>query len=248
MYLNKEQGHQLFIELLQGPMGELGFTLKGESFERKKRFGKEEISSDGLESRGMKKFVFTYNASKYIDPIENVWDEYWAEQQLAIGITLPPGAWPFSLCFNAKRISDYKFDPQNLRQWYRTYDYYESEATEEGVQQLVDQFLHNFRLYVIPTFDRFNNIQLLDAFANEQPEYYSEVIHILSAVGLHYKKMIIAKLAGNNDYELVCDAVKQLINKHFKDNEKARSTNYSIYERVCEKLKSVLPLANPVLD
>ena len=98
-------------------------------------------------------------------------------------------------------------------------------------------------LYIIPAFDKYDNIKALDSFVNEKPEYYLEVMHLLPGKGLEYRKMIIAKLAGNPQYELVCEAMKQRILTFEYGKGIAPKENYlSIYEKIYERLKNVQQL------
>ena len=67
---------------------------------------------------------------------------------------------------------------------------YQADATEEGIDQLVDEFLEIIKLYIIPTFDKYNDIRTLDAFINEKPAYYFEVIHLSGAEGLRTHRCV----------------------------------------------------------
>jgi hypothetical protein len=137
----------------------------------------------------------------------------------------------------------------NKIKWRRMIDPLDVEPTEDGINELVGKFLDTIKLHIIPTFDKYNNIQLLDAFINERPDYFFEVMHLFPDRGFNYKKMIIAKLAGNKDYELVCDAVRQyIITTEYAQGDLPMEKYYSVYEKIYERLKTVEPLANPVLD
>ena len=128
-------------------------------------------------------------------------------------------------------------------------DKYEEDSSEDGVAELSRQFVNALQQYVIPAFDKYNDIRNLDAFVNENPEYYFEVIHLMTGEGFPYKKMIIAKLAGNKNYEAVCNAMWQrLSNIETVQCDVPKEKYLSVYEKIYERLKTVDPLSNPVLD
>lgn len=241
--LTKKQGNQIFSDFLSAPLKEIGFTIQRDGvIKRKFKYGFDEITYEEIKPWGAQ-FRLDYSADKRIDPIEEIWDDYLSEL-MRVGESYVST----TLAFDANRIKDYEYDPVNLRERMLNVDTYKSKQTEEGVSEMANQFLNNIKLYIVPTFDKFNNIQVLDAFVNGKPDYYHEVIHLFSArEALIYKKMIIAKLAGNKDYELVCEAMKQRILK--AEEGSARLVQYLlVYEEVYERLKTVEPLANPILD
>lgn len=245
MKLTLEKGNQIFSDKLSLLLEELGFAIENGIIIRKKKFGREKIMYDSLDFSIRRDFILTYSAVKRIDPIDEIIDDFFLE---IYPFEMTKRVQTSVLAFNAKRIKDYKFDPANIHQWVRCDDYYEREATEEGVEQLAVDFFKAIEAYVIPTFDKYNNIQLLDACINETPEWYFEVIHLFTGNGLQYKKMIIAKLAGNKDYELVCEAMKRRILNTNSKGKISKETFLSVYEKIYERLKNVKPLANPILD
>jgi hypothetical protein len=243
--LTLEKGNQIFADKLSILLAALGFTIENGIIIRKKKFGREKIGYESLDFSIRRNFKLTYSAVKRIDPIDEIIDDFFSE---IYPFEMTKKVQTSVLAFNAKRIRDYKFDPANIRQWIRCGDYYESEATEEGVEQLAVDFFKALEAYVIPTFDKYNNIQLLDACINETPECYYEVIHLFTGNGLQYKKMIIAKLAGSKDYELVCEAMKRRLLDTDPNGKISRETYISVYERIYERLQIVAPLTNPMLD
>jgi hypothetical protein len=248
MNLTAEMGNQLFLELIQAAFIDTGFTIDDEELIRKKRFGIEKIGYERTYGTFYgDKFWFSSCVSKYIDPIDDFWMEFIPEMQLARGITSPPGTRFPTLIFNSKLIREYIFDPQKKGACIRINDHYECPPTEEGVHKMVDTFAQNIKSFVIPLFDVYNDIELLDACINETTEHFFEIIHLFSGVGLFYKKIIIAKLAGNKNYELLCDAYRK---KMFAQDihERVRDTEYSIFERIYKKLEGVSPLKDTILD
>lgn len=246
MKLTLDQGNQVFSNKLGLLLNELGFVIDSGDIKRQKTFGLEQILYSGLKSAIDNKFALDYSAVKRIDPIDEIIDDYFLEfYQFEMTKSVKTSV----LAFNAKRVMDYKFDPSNLRQWIGCNDYYVGKATEEGVEQMAIEFFNVIKLHIIPVFDKYNNIQLLDRLINETPKCFYEVIHLFTGVGLEYKKMIIAKLAGNKDYELICEVMKQrILEKKVTGGRVTKETFLSVWERIYERLKKVEPLANPILD
>lgn len=243
--LTKKQGNQIFSDLLSAPLKEIGFTIQRDGvIKRIWKNGFDQISYGELKPWGIN-FRLEYSATKRIDPIEEIWDDYFSEL-ISVGESYVNR----TLAFNVNRVKDYEYDPEKLRERMLKADRYSSAQTEEGLSEMASQFLNNIKLYIVPTFDKFNNIQVLDAFVNEKHEYYHEVIHLFSArEGLIYKKMIIAKLADNKDYELVCAAMRErLLILGASDGLLQQEKYLSVHEKIYNRLKTVEPLANPILD
>lgn len=246
MTLNKPQGNKTFRELLKSSLNNLDFKLKpGGVLRREKKNGFEQISFEDLVFWNGR-FRLTYGASKRIDPVEKIWDDYFLDiTPLGVGKTYVNR----TIYFNARILNDYQYDPANRIKWRKMEDNLDVNPTEDGVKELVAKFLDTINLYLIPTFDKYNNIQLLDAFINARPDYFFEVMHLFPDRGFKYKKMIIAKLAGNKDYEFVCEAVRQhIITTEYVQGDLPMEKYYSVYNKIYERLKSVQPLANPILD
>ncbi|OQP57473.1 hypothetical protein [Niastella populi] len=245
MKLNKPQGNKAFRNLLKAELTDIGFKQKGGVLTRQKKNGFEQIDFEEIDFWNGQ-FRLWYSASKRIEPVEGVWDDYFLDIfPLGVGEEYVTR----TIYFNASILREYQYDPMNMIKWRRMNDYHFADPTEEGIHELVGKFLETIKSYIIPTFDKYNNIQLLDAFINERPEYFFEVMHLFPDRGFEYKKMIIAKLAGNKDYELVCEAVrKDITTTEYVQGDLPMEKYLSLYEKIYERLKTVAPLANPILD
>ena len=234
--LKRNDGNRLFASLIKVPMQELGFELNKGILTRKRESGFEKIAYESLEPFINAKFRLTDVAIKRLNAVEEIWDDYFLEiTPLGVG----EGYVNTTMAFNAGRIKSYKYDPTIKNQLYRTSYRYEVDATSEGVHELAKQFLENMLLYVIPAFDKYDNIKALDSFVNEKPEYYLEVMHLLPGNGLEYRKMIIAKLAENPQYELVCEAMKQrILTREYVKGIAPKENYLSVFERIYERLKN----------
>jgi len=71
---------------------------------------------------------------------------------------------------------------------------------------------------------------------------------MFSGAGLMFKKMIIAKLAGNTAYEQICQAMKERILRRTDDSEKEKALYMLVWTNLYEKLKTVAPLKHPELE
>lgn len=247
MILTKDQANKRFTEVLNLAFNKLGFTADNEKLIRQQQLVKDEIIYEEVKVIWEKKLFLSSVTHKYIDPIDDCWIEFIPEMQLVRGITSPPGARFPTLAFNAKLISDYTFNSQNTKPWFRINEVYNFPATEEGFREMTNAFIYNTQSFVVPLLDAYNDIELLDACINQTPDHFFEIIHLFSGVGLFYKKIIIAKLAGNKDYELICEACRKKMLARTEMPDDIRDTEYSIFERLYEKLKVIPPLSTPVL-
>jgi len=96
---------------------------------------------------------------------------------------------------------------------------------------------------VAPLLDEYSNIHKLDAVANGDDKTFS--------IGNErdFRKLIIAKLAGNMNYESIYDEIYLRVSNGIK--QYPNETHYQEYlwviEQIYKKLKNVYPLENPNL-
>lgn len=70
---------------------------------------------------------------------------------------------------------------------------------------------------------------------------------MFAEAGLMFKKMIIAKLGGNDQYEQMCEAMRKYILD--TDVGKEETQIYlGVWSKLCERLKSVTSLEKPEMD
>lgn len=169
--------------------------------------------------------------SKRFERLEEIWSNYYCQIN-PVGKSFDPQSL-VTLATNVKALKEYKFDPKNKGSWYRLKQRFKEEASETGIIKMADLFVTNIRESIIPFFSKYNSYKTLDSLINSTPETYWECIHIFQAKGLYFKKMIIARLSGNPQYDNICEFCFSRLNE-------LEESNRQKYIDVFFKLKSDL--------
>jgi hypothetical protein len=219
-----------FLELLKAYnyfVGKYNYSFRAEY-----SFGHDRISIN-LRQIGTK-YYLQYTFLKRIDSIEAIWLEYLKDINLG-------NQSPNSFMTIASSIIGLK--PELLKDVrYHKYGYI-LEPTETGINRYLDEAKLQINKIIIPFLSKYNKVNELDSLFNNPPDKYID-LKKYSNQGVEFRKMIIAKLAGNPDYEKVCSAMKTLIESWIKQD--SRMTGYmTVYEKVHKKLKDIKPLENP---
>ena len=149
----------------------------------------------------------------------------------------------YTLCFNPALLNVQNYDP------FKTYETrVEIRPTPEEIRDYFVKFENEINTVVYPLLDKLNDIREMDRFLNDPPEAFIEKSNVIAGYGLHFRKMIIARYAGNPNYELVCKAMYDFIYK-IAQEEPAKYQGYlTLYHKVYEALKDVKPLENTQLS
>ena len=111
------------------------------------------------------------------------------------------------------------------------------------VAGIVDRIKSDYYQYVLPRLDEYSNINKLDAIANADDKAFS------LGNEFHFRKLVIAKLAGNKMYEEIyaelCKMYEQLILSEPHDDY--YRTALSVIQKIHDRMKNVQSLVNPKL-
>lgn len=126
------------------------------------------------------------------------------------------------------------------------------EISEKGLAEIPEaiEFVMN---KIFEKLDIFLDIKNVDKLINSELDPLPENNEIFwRDGGFMFKRMILAKLTGNNIYQEVCDFYKSRFIKILEISKtpgKEYFSNYPIvFEKVYEKLKNIQPLENTVLS
>jgi hypothetical protein len=115
--------------------------------------------------------------------------------------------------------------------------------TEELIPLVTLQIREFWERILLPMLDKYSNIKELDKFENS----VIGKAKILNIEGSWFKKMIIARLAGNPLYDQLYLSITEMYLKAITDYPEEKpyyENNLWVAEQVNEKLKSLEPLKN----
>lgn len=110
------------------------------------------------------------------------------------------------------------------------------------LDNLIERLINQISEVIFPYSNQFNDIQFLDKIINSSLENY-EPFSFGDYGTVFLKKMIIAQLAGNPDFELISTSMKEkfILRTHDENEKKARNwaIALSLFDEMYEKIKSM---------
>lgn len=181
------------------------------------------------------KFHFSYGYKRRYSLIEEIWDDFLPAIEPKANqnpITLSISQDDFVNSFTNNSLSEQSYFPIN----------------QNGIKKSIDLFINNFELKIIPFLPTTLNINWLDKYANHPIDLTPTKTKFISSRGFFFRKMIIAKLAGNPHYEEICIWVRnRFYNASIKQPEKDYDKQVIVIDKIYERLKNVSPLKNSTL-
>jgi hypothetical protein len=238
--MDEKKCNKIFQNLLADFSQEIGFKFNlGENTKYNPPYLKRETTA-GYELIGdlyldyfNQQILMNNTFTKRINVIEDIWARYYSQ--------LHPVSQNFSthslvtIVSNVSRITDFQFDPENKMKWMRIKDKYEDEATELGVQRIFDRVKSNILTHTLPFLQKYNSVKDINSVMNYKPGTYFECMHLFTANGLMFKKMIVSKLAGNKDHSVICSLMKEMIQSSFEaETDKRKYLN--VWDAINESL------------
>lgn len=118
-------------------------------------------------------------------------------------------------------------------------------GAEQGmVERICEKVKTDYYTLVLPKLDEYSNIHKLDAIANGEDRTFS-----LGNSERYFRKLIIARLSGNPNYESIYEEMTGMYKKIILDEptDGYYQNQLWVIEQLYEKLKNVQPLENPIL-
>jgi|GEM_PF-1954295 len=150
-----------------------------------------------------------------------------------------------SIFFKASNLIDSDFEVKSY--------HYRFRPSEKEIKKLVKMLKHDLETYIMPTYEKLYNVHHLDKVVNTPYDFHikDDLANLLCG-NLHLDKMIIARLAGNPDYERICEFIfswtKDMFNAAHPDDRKSARILFTIAHDIYDQLKSVEPLKDPNLN
>lgn len=126
--------------------------------------------------------------------------------------------------------------------------YLKSSDIDNEVEKFKNTFIDEYENLISPFLKQTENIHWMDEILNTNPMDFDEPCKYFPYNGLIFKKIIIAKLAGNTNYENIYSTFFDLYNNFLQENDDEESKKqFEVLKIVYERLKNVSQLENPSL-
>jgi hypothetical protein len=228
MIMTSSEETNLYKELLYPVLDKYGFVAKSKTmFQAERDFGWDRLEYDLLKGQSGER-VFGYIFRRRYDQVEEVLKPHYAF------LNIQPQIEHATLETNKTFL-----DPKAYKEGGQNRAGYDYPLTREGVSDFVMRFSGDLQTIIFATLDKYESIAELDKFANQPPGRFKELWPLFSNQALLLKKVIIAKLAGNPEYEKVIDAVRTIIEDWRKVNEKETEKWLKGLDLITADLKTV---------
>ena len=183
----------------------------------------------------MSRFGILVSAGRSYRTIEDFWEPY---QHMLQGMKQP---YPLTVGF-VKGTIDYDFTKVYPPR-YSPERYVIKEDTD--INLYVESFRKDFEELFIPYLKQTEDIRWLDKGLNTNPLEFKNLPKVFPAIGNMFRKIIVARLAGNPSYEEICTLIRGFILQYDDDYMK---NSLIVFDKVYERLKTVEALSNPFLE
>lgn len=184
-----------------------------------------------------------YSFTREYSEIETYWNKYFEE---AHGYSLPyyMGTIGTHAIYIDKKYEKYPNDAMMDG----GADLIRYNHEREDVLRFFEEFKWQYENLLLPVLAKSRDVRWLDKKINTDPlkfKYLGEII--LTAYNLYFHKLIIARLAGNPNYEQIYQLVRGTLVEWANEEEQGKNM-LSAFDKVYEDLKEVKPLENPILS
>ncbi|HEU0052048.1 MAG TPA: hypothetical protein VFQ39_02680, partial [Longimicrobium sp.] len=126
--------------------------------------------------------------------------------------------------------------------------------TVEGIAAYGRRFAAMYRDHILPELERFRDLREVCDVVLRDFEVNLELQRLLGSEGASFRRLIIARLAGDARFEELYDyemtaAAEKWVKAAAENPTMPYLANYpEVMREIYQRLKSIPPLANPVLD
>ena len=214
-------------------------------FESKSDYNRIYLYCAFVEESG--KRIFNYSTKKQLDIISQYYEKYYSFENAGFGKSQKKRA-TFRLAHNSR---GYKFF-DGMNKDFKAYKF-EFRDNIEDVKKLVSLLREDLEDYILPTFEKMYNVHTLNKAINNPVDFHvKQNIQSFMCGNHHYDKMIVARLAGDPNFEEICQFIFSFFEKIIAGPSAIRSKECLKYLTVAydiyEQLKSVEPLKDPNLN
>jgi hypothetical protein len=180
---------------------------------------------------------------RYITSVE----KYWID--MASQINIQPGRYFATISLQPVILKPGIVTESNYDRVYHGYRAVSDKAGIDVFVKIVAEIINNV---LFPASKQYLDLREIDKFVNAEIKYRDHVQGFLGTEGTQFKRLIIAKLAGNPIYD---DLVTHYRGHYDWYTNKAKEPgsaywgNYpNVFESLFDRLKKVEPLKNPVVS
>lgn len=163
-------------------------------------------------------FTFHLTLFRRIDAVEQVWQDL------------------------APLVNVHYQDTENPATFHVGGDSLQFPYTEHALNDVQDILTDLLTSHLLPDLAKFSDIKKLDAFVNTSFPYNENVHSMLGIEGLIFKRIAIARLAGNPNFEDLCNFIRNSFDwyrEYAKNDGLEYFANYPVvFEKVYERLKN----------
>jgi len=118
----------------------------------------------------------------------------------------------------------------------------------KGLHAFFEDFKWQYENLLMPVLEKSRDVRWLDKKINSEPLKFIDFGEI-GPIGysIEFHKLIIAKLAGNPNYEEIYQLIRGTLVEWANEEEEGKNM-LSAFDKVYEDLKEVKPLENPILE
>ncbi|AYQ32164.1 hypothetical protein [Runella sp. SP2] len=227
-------------KLVHSYLSKQGFILQKPCiYIRTQSFGFDELDFSSLIQNGVNTVGITYFCLRRYDLIEQILDN----TQSYIKRRNNPTFATHGMCFD-KKYDKYPNDAimqggfELIREGYETND----------IHTFFEDFKWQYENLLEPVLEKSRDVRWLDQKINLEPlkfKDFGEIMLIGNSIEFH--KLIIAKLAGNPNYEQIYQLIRGTLVEWANEEEEGKRMLH-VFDKVYEDLKEVKPLENPILS
>lgn len=236
-----------YLSEIYFPVIVLSDTNNGIKFESNNAANKLFLNCVFYKEKGIR--TFNYNVQKKLSMISQFYEKYYHNR--FSGFVQQP-----------KRIATFSISNQLTSYNYKHFDLVESNLKAykfefkdniSEIGKLVSLLHEDLQNCILPSFEKMYNVHTLNKAINNPIDFHvKQNIQSFMCGNHHYDKMIVARLAGDPNFEEICQFIFSFFEKIITGPSAIRSKECLKYLTVAydiyEQLKSVEPLKDPNLN
>lgn len=123
-----------------------------------------------------------------------------------------------------------------------------SSEIDYEIEKLKNTFIYEYENLICPFLKRTEDIHWMDKILNSSPFDIDNIERFFSLQLIDVKRIIVARLANNSNYEIIYKGIIELCNKFIAEtNDEDTKKELEVIKIIYERLKNVSPLENPSL-
>lgn len=218
----------LFIKDIQPIMNDYGFHLKSKGvFFAERTFGEDWIGF------GFHNTMFKYIIHRRFEKVETIWKPYQNRLEYSSSKNYKSSTFRFEER-RFRGIKDEFFETKSLKG-----KVYWVNLIEGKYNGFLKEFSNVLEKEIFPFLKANDNIASLDYLANHKLDAFLSLLYCFNPKALMFKKMIIAKLADNPNYGIICNLVKERIEESIDNQYEYKNKYRQVYKELKGELDTL---------